>query len=76
MIFLIMFYVRMRPCYILWFNTIELLGLLVVLSIYIGGLIILYMEERTIGLVFTISCISLLLLVTMIYVVTNLLGYR
>lgn len=76
MLFVVIFYLRMRPCLIEWFNMIELFLFLIVLSVYIGGIIILFTEDYLIGLIFTISAASLLILILIGYFVKTLLYSR
>jgi hypothetical protein len=66
----------MRPCLIEWFNMIELFLFLIVLSVYVGGIIILFTEDYLIGLIFTISATSLLILILIGYFVKTLLYSR
>ena len=67
MLFIVIFYLRMKPCLIDWFNIIELFLFGIVLSVYVGGIIILFTKDYIYGLIFTISAASLIILILIGY---------
>lgn len=66
----------MEPCYVKWFNVIELIVFLMILAIYVGAIIIMLFSNHYIGLIFSIVVVSLLLIFMIVYVVRNILGWR
>lgn len=66
----------MEPCYVKWFNIIELIVFLMILSIYVGAIIIMLFGNYMVGLIFSIVAVSLLFILTIVYIVRNIIGWR
>lgn len=66
----------MEPCYVKWFNVIELIVFLMILSIYVGAIIIMLFSNYIVGLIFSIVSLSLLFIFMIVYIVRNILGWR
>ncbi|CAD8161671.1 unnamed protein product [Paramecium pentaurelia] len=76
MLFIIIFYLRMKPCLIDWFNMIELFLFIIVFSVYIGAILILFTNNYLYGLIFSLSTTTLLLIILAIYFVKQFLDQR
>ncbi|CAK69852.1 unnamed protein product (macronuclear) [Paramecium tetraurelia] len=76
MLFIIIFYLRMKPCLIDWFNIIELFLFIIVFSVYIGAILILFTSNYIYGLLFTGSTTALLLIILAIYFIRQFLDQR
>lgn len=63
MLAIVIFYLRMKPCLLDWFNTIELGLFLIVFFFYVGAIIIIFTDYYLYGLLFSTSASALAIII-------------